>query len=282
MWTDNTLEISDLTTIENFLAFRSKSMTEYVKRNENKSTFTLWYKSLTHSDLPTRGKRTSNMDGFEKNLLYYLSVNDMNELQKQFPEKKFECAKQSNIGMPNDFYQDLGVPRIQRRKGQQSENHKWISINDYMPVYLVNDTMTYFNMYYTKQILNKLDKEIPTRWPKDEINFDKQNWLTEIDLHEAIHGLGIVSDDIFHNLRLTMFLNDTIIFLIEHNKNKPNLFILLEKNVMFFTLLGLKDTLWANEERIRRYQERMMIKEGLTIEPPEQIYDNEWDNILLP
>ena len=46
---------------------------------------------------------------------------------------------------------------------------------------------------------------------------------------EAIHGLGTADDEEFHKLRLSMFLNDTIIFLIEHCEERNKLFIMLEK-----------------------------------------------------
>lgn len=282
MWTDNTVYTDDKITIENFIVHRSNSLHEYIRNKNGNTNFTMWYKSLTHSDLTTRGKRTNSADGFERNLLYYLSISDMKNLQEQFPDRKFECAKQSNIGMPEDFYTDLKIPRIKRRKGHQTAKHNWISVNDYMKVYLVNDTLEYFTSSYSESIMKKLDKEMPTRWNTTNIILDKNNAFTKIDLHQAVHGLGVEADSLFHALRLTMFLNDSIIFVLEHSNNDPKMFILLEKNTLFYTIIGIKDRKWAMDERIRRYQERIMIKEGLTIEVPEKIYENEWDEVLLP
>lgn len=281
MWADNAISTNQINTIENFIANRSQTMLNYIKNNST-SNYILWYKSLMHSDLTTRGKRTKSTEGFERNLLYYLSVKEMNDLQKEFPDKQFESAKQSNIGLPDAFYKDIGVPRIQRRKGQQKEHHSWICLNDTINVYLVNDTTEYFTLDYTKRIFDVLDKTMPNSWLKNNNEFDKEKSFTSIDLHEAVHGLGIESDTIFHSLRLNFFLNDTLILLIEHNGNKTNLFILLEKNPMFYYLIGNKDKTWVNHERIRRFQERALIKEGLCVKAPEKLHENEWDDILLP
>lgn len=282
MWNDNTVFTDDGVTIENFIAYRSKSLHEYIQKNRSNTYFTMWYKSLTHSDLTTRGKRTNSSDGFERNLLYYLSIADMNDLQEQFPDKKFECAKQSNIGMPDNFYQDLEIPRIKRRRGQQVAKHNWVTLNDYMDVFLVNDSLKYFSIDYSEKIMKQLGKEMPKRWKNSKIDLDNGNEFTEINLHEAVHGLGVEADSVFHALRLTMFLNDTIIFVMDHNKNNPKLFVLLEKNTVFYPIMNIADRQWALNERIRRYQERIMIKEGVTIEPPEQLYENKWDDVLLP
>ena len=282
MGIDNTVFTNDEITIENFIATRSQSFHKYIQQKKVNTYYTMWYKSLTHSDLTTRGKRTNTLEGFDGNLLYYLSVKDMENLQEQFPKKAFECAKQSNIGMSEKFYIDIGIPRIQRRKGKQIEKHNWISLNDYMNVYLVNDSLKYFSMDCTEKIMRNLDKEMPERWKKSQIILEKENDFTEIDLHQAIHGLGVEADSIFHAIRLTMFLNDTIIFVMEHDSEKPQLFILLEKNALFYPLMGLKDKKWASDERIRRYRERMMIKEGATIEEPKELHEDEWDKVMLP
>lgn len=281
MWADNALKTDKIETIENFVAYRSASMYKYIQQN-NTSSFIMWYKSLMHSDLTTRGKRTDSKDGFERNLLYYLSVQEMEELQKQFPNKQFESAKQSNIGLPDLFYSDLEIPRIKRRKGQQVEKHKWISLNDYFPVYLVNDTTQYFTKEYTEKILFKLNKQIPPRWDFSNILIDRKKEFTEIELHQAVHGLGIEKDTFFHSLRLTFFLNDTLIFIIEKKENEKKLFLLLEKNPFFFYLAGMKDETWVSVERLRRFHERERIKYGLEVDVPEQLYKNDWDNVLLP
>ncbi len=283
MWADNSVTTNKIETIKTFLETRSKTMVQYISQHEKESVFILWYKSLYHSDLTTRGKRNKSTEGFERNLLYYLSVDEMNSLQQAFPEKQFESAKQSNIGLPDLFYNDLGIPRIHRRKGQQKEKHKWILLNDYMQVFLVNETLYYFSLEYTEMILNTLKKSLPAKWRKELSGIELQSdSFTSIELREAIHGLGTKDDSIFHSLRLNCFLNDTIIFLIEKSQDHNKLFILLEKNPKFFELLNLKDKEWSEKERLRRFKEREQIKEGLNISIPVRLYDNEWDDILLP
>lgn len=282
MWVDNALFTDNMVTIENFVAYRSNSMHEYLIRKKETAYFTMWYKTLTHSDLTTRGKRTNASDGFDRNLLYYLSIEDMQNLKRDFPDKKFECAKQSNIGMPKEFYKDIAVPDPRECKNHPMAQNGKIRINDYTDVLLVNDTLDYFTMSYSEKMMNILGKKMPEKWKSTQINIDKENPFTRIDLHEAVHGLGVEADSVLHALRLTMFLNDTVIFIVEHDANNPKLFIMLEKNAMFFYLMGLKDKKWSENERIRRYQERIMIKEGLTVEPPDYLYENEWDNTFLP
>lgn len=282
MWSDNTVFTEDKRIIKEFVSTRSVSMSEYLKKADAESKFFMWYKYLTHSDLTTRGKRTNSSDGFERNLLYYLSVEEMIALQNQFPDKVFESAKQSNIGMPEEFYLKTGIPRIQRRKGQQTSNHNWILFNDYLDVYLVNDTLYYFSMYYSEKTMNALGKEMPSRWKGAEIVLDKSKPFTDISLHEAIHGIGVEADTVFHSLRLTMFLNDTIIFICEKQKGSQNLFIMLEKNAQFYYVNGLRDKKWMDAERIRRYRERAMISEGVLPELSGQIYESEWDRVLMP
>ena len=282
MWVDNALFTDNMITIENFVAYRSESMHKYIMNRKEAAYFTMWYKTLTHSDLTTRGKRTNASDGFDKNLLYYLSVEDMQNLKRDFPDKKFECAKQSNIGMPKDFYKDIDVPDPRECKNHPMAQNGKIKINDYTDVLLVNDTLDYFTLSYSERIMNILGKKMPEKWKNTQVCIDKENPFTRIALHEAVHGLGVEADSVFHALRLTMFLNDTVIFIMEHDVSNSKLFIMLEKNAMFYYLMGLKDKKWSENERIRRYQERIMIKEGLTVEPPDHLYENEWDNTFLP
>ena len=44
---------------------------------------------------------------------------EMKEIE-QVRNKEFENAKQSNIFVPSDFYEFIGMPQLQRRKGSQS------------------------------------------------------------------------------------------------------------------------------------------------------------------
>lgn len=229
-WTENIDEI--LNTIS------SDFMYDYVKFHEN-SKFTLIYKHLTHSDLISSWKRTEKQ-GLEKNILNYLSVSQMQELKNNWEE--FETAHQSCITIPKSIF----------------ENKLWIQIsrsNQYYidklaSVYLVTDSLMYFTMSYTKAILNKLWKT-PSRIFKDE----DREWkdLFPIKLTYAAHWLWTARDEVFHRLRQTFFRNDIFLLLIEITQEwKKNIYIMMEKNPIFYTILWLK-----NEKRLKLEEIRM-------------------------
>lgn len=211
--------------IEQYIGNRSERMLAYMKEH-SKSRFTLWHKTLTHSDLTNRGKRNGNKEGLDRNLLYYLSVKEMMNIQNN-SEKEFESAKQSNIGLKEEFYNDLGIPRLKRRNGPQETQHEKVVLNDFVDVFIVNETAKYFTMPYTKMVLKALGKDADKWKDEDSISLKRGAQFTEIQITQAIHGLGTSSDIEFHKLRLSMFLNDTIIFLIEHCEGRNKLFILL-------------------------------------------------------
>lgn len=254
---NSTIFIDDKEQVMSFVVSRSASMAEYMKNSS--ARFTLWYKTLAHSDITNRGKRNGSKESLDKNYLYYLSVDEMEKLQEQFPDKPFESAKQSNIGLPVQFYEDLGVPRLERREGKQKTQHKHIVLNEYVDVMLVNDTIEYFNQDYTTRVLKRLNKYNRLFCSRNNVILDEEKPFTDIQLTQAIHGLGTAEDEEFHKLRLSMFLNDTVIFLIEHGE-KNRLFIMLEKNPRFFTLVGETDTAWEKYIEMQRRQEIAGIK----------------------
>lgn len=245
------MRIDDNDLIIEYLESRSETMTEYVKNNKNK-IFSLWFKNLTHSDLTNRGKRNGSQEGLDKNYLYYLSVKEMVEIEKN-NDKPFESAKQSNIGLTDDFYKDLGMPRLQRRIGPQKTQHSHIRVNDYAQVLIVNDTIKYFTADYSNKVMSKLGKE--KQWDSNETITLNDGDFTEIQLTEAIHGLGTADDIEFHKLRLSMFCNDTILLLIEHGETNK-LFIMLEKNPRFFTIIGETNATWEKYITIQKNQEK--------------------------
>lgn len=247
-----------------YLESRSDSMVKYIK-NHQKSTFSLWYKNLTHSDLTNRGKRNGSREGLEKNLLYYLSTEEMKTIEDN-NDKPFESAKQSNIGVSDGFYRDLGIPRLQRRNGPQTTQHEHYLVNDFADVYLVNDTMQYFSIAYTNRVLTALSKS-DSQWDAAETVSLEAGEFTPIQITEAIHGLGTASDVEFHKLRLSMFCNDTLILLVEHAPQKK-LFVMLEKNPRFFTIIGESNAVWEHYLQTKRAQEAalMKVKIGLQAE----------------
>lgn len=228
--------------IVSILEDKSEAISDYMMAN-NGSEFRLFYKTIKHSDLPTYAKRTDKKNGLDKNILYYLSFSEMEQIEKN-SDKPFEVAKQSNIGVSTSFFEYIGVDQLQRRVGPQSNQHNHILLNDFINVYLVNDSLVYFDCSYTRKIIEKLGKKCK---PKhyEVLNLSKNDSFTELDLRHAIHGLGTSQDEEFHKLRANIFKNDVIYLLVEKNEHrKTNLFILLDKNPAFFTILGLSNKRW--------------------------------------
>lgn len=270
--------IDDRDLILNYIESRSQDMYEYVL-SKPQTRFTLWYKNLTHSDLTTRGKRNGWQEGLDKNLLYYLSVDEMRDIEEA-SKKEFESAKQSNIGMSDAFYADLDMPRLQRRKGPQTTQHEHLQVNDYADVYLVNDTVKYFTMEYTKRVIAKTGKKV--KWDDDETVTLSGLKFTPIQITQAIHGLGTADDTEFHKLRLSMFLNDTFIVLIEHTDVK-SVYVMLEKNPRFFTLIGETNESWERYLLVKKQQEQAMItvQTGLTVEEEKsRAQQSAWKDLL--
>lgn len=226
--------------IKEYVEKRSPVMSEYIDKH-NKSVFYLWRKNLSHSDLLTRGKRKGT-ESLDKNYLYYLTVEEMEQSEKR-TGSSLPSAKQSNIHLPAEFYKQIGVQVLERRVGKQTEKHKSVTISDTVNVYLVNETLEYFTYEYTKKVLDELKK--PTKWNHSDCTpILSTGDFTKIRLSEAIHGIGTSDDVEFHKLRHNMFLCDTIILLIEKSGDTTNLFILLEKNPRFFSILHLANKHW--------------------------------------
>ncbi len=270
--------LDDRELILNYIESRSSDMYEYVLAHPQ-TRFTLWYKNLTHSDLTNRGKRNGWQEGLDKNLLYYLSVAEMREIEEA-SQKPFESAKQSNIGMSDAFYRDLGMPRLQRRDGPQTTQHEHLQLNDYADVYLVNDTVKYFTMEYTNKVIRNTGKAV--RWRSDESVILSGSKFTPIQITQAIHGLGTADDTEFHKLRLSMFRNDTFIVLIEHTDVK-SVYIMLEKNPRFFTLIGETNKSWERYLLVKKQQEqrKISVQTGLAVEEEKsRAQQSAWKELL--
>lgn len=221
--------------IDNFLMSSNQEMYEYVTKEHPNSHYVLFYKYLTHSDLPTFGKALSK-NKHDKNLLYYITQDDMKKVEEQ-TKKPFQTAKQSNIGITVDFYEKVGLPNPREVDPY--------SVNDYLEVELVNSSMEYFTSQYTQNVFNKLGKKPTNRnhWNFDSLDLTlSRGRFTSIDLHVAVHGIGMSQDKEFHKLRHHMFKSDTLILLAELSPDKSKrdkLFIIVEKNPAFYTVLGL-------------------------------------------
>lgn len=234
----------------------SDFMRRYI--NENKgSDYTLIYKYLTHSDIIAPGKRNEKQ-GLEKNHLNYLSLEAMLEMERK--GQKFETAHQTCIAVSDTFCEKLGMPV---GRGEQRYVEK------YANVYLVNDTLEYFSIDYSKKVFEKLGKLPNWNFDDYKLNLDTENNVTKINLTYAAHGVGTARDVEFHKLRRSLFRNDRIMFLIE---NKPdsqnNVFILLSKNPVFYTILGIKNDKWLKiaEEDIKRKEYELTEKKNVNTE----------------
>lgn len=224
--------LDDENQIFDFIAKISNSMYEYMKSKPN-SKFVVFYKYLTHSDLATFGKST-HPNTLENNLLYYIDIKEMKNIEDK-TSKPFQTAHQSCIGLKKELYEKVGLPN--------PRDVPPYLINDYMNVELVNDNLQYFSSKYTKIVFEKLNKVIDGRkkgsWDFNSLDITLSSGLfTPINLHVAVHGLGMEQDKVFHKLRHHMFKGDTFILLFEISQNEKNMFVLLEKNPIFFSIIG--------------------------------------------
>lgn len=273
--------IEDVDKIIEYLEGKSDSIIELIKNNRD-CEYTLFQKYITHSDLITAGKRNGKDQSVDRNYLYYLSNDKMLEMEQT---QKMESAKQSNIGMPKEFYKKLEMPILKRRKGQQHTQHKHPCINDYADVYLVNDTLKYFNIEYTKKVFQKLRKKVD--WSFAQLNFTLNDGdFTPIKISYAIHGLGIKSDTYFHKLRMNIFKGDSFICLVKRNidTHKKELYILLEKNPIFFTIIGETNYLWERYLQLKNIKDlnKLTIEEKLLHKTDEKnrSLQNKWKDML--
>lgn len=233
--------------IIDFLEKISVQMSERVKEN-SETEYIMLYKNITHSDLATFGKSTS-VDTLSKNLLYYLNESEMKDVEKS-TNKVFQTAHQSCIGLKTKFYELAELPNP--RNGQFSLNEKY-------QVYLVNDTVEYFKSAYTEKIFQLTDKNISDRakknWKFDNLDMKlEEGPFTNLSLHCGVHGLGLSMDEDFHKLRHHIFKGDSFIMLVEKNEIEPKIFIILDKNPIFFSLIG------ESNKAYEEYQQRLRNK----------------------
>lgn len=283
------LKLTEKGLILDCIQSKSDNMFRYISNSE--SSFVLWKKTICHSDLITSGKMTKETQDFSKNILYYLSVDTMNKMNEDL-DTVFPTAHQSNIGLDLDFYKTTSIPRLTRRNGPQTTQHNHVLLNKHLEVYLVNETAAYFTKQYTAQIFSNLRKTTPNiRTYLDSIDDVKlkrgeENWYTEIQITEAIHGIGTSEDTDFANIRKSIFLGDNLYLLFEKtNGNERNkLFVLLEKNPTFFSILGLADEKWLNylETKQKQIENKSSAMEELNAPDGEKnrLMQNQWKQKL--
>lgn len=201
----------------------SPATVRHILANPN-ADYALCYKYITHSDLTPGGKRTDAKQGFEKNLLYYLTVAEMQALGAT------PVAKQSNIGVPNFLYGELGISKEKNPK---------------VDFYLANDSVKYFTEHHTETVIENLGKKFS--WKSGECRYDlHQGDFTLMQMTHAAHGFGTSADEQFQALRKNIFLYDRIYFLVETVDKTKTLYIILSKNPKFFEILKIKESPWKD------------------------------------
>lgn len=273
--------ISEIDKIYEYLANKSESIAKLIKE-ESDWEYMLIVKIISHSDLLNSGKRNGPQEGIDRNYLYYLSLKEMKEIES-IRKKEFENAKQSNIFMPNDFYSFLGITKLERREGIQSTQHEHPVINDYADVYLVNDSMKYFTIDYTKKVFEKLNKQ-PINWKYNDYKYNLEGDFTPIHLTHAIHGIGTSEDELFKKVRRSIFKSDIMDVLLRRKGDKKEVYLIFEKNPRFFTIIGESNISWEKFLSKSNKQElyNLLRKDDLSSGEAEKTRKNQnkWRNLL--
>lgn len=273
--------LDDYEKIKEFLMGKSASIINYLENNPNME-YSLFTKYITHSDLISKGKRNEKQ-GYDKNYLYYLTAEEMEERERNDEVRNNidalgndrlatiridSTAHQSNITVPGSFYEFLGISNKNKEKQEKdlTEAEKQLVISNFVDVYLVNDSLKYFDIEYTKKIFEKLDKNPNWNYDNYKVNLSN-NLFTKIHLTEASHGIGTNADEEFQKLRMSVFLNDklTILLAKDEKVNKKEMFIIFDKNPRFFTILGEYNSNWE-EYLVKNYNREVfeLTKELIT------------------
>ena len=88
--------VEDRDQISEFIGQISSEMQQHVTE-ATKSTFVMFYKYLTHSDLATFGKATK-VNSHDDNLLYYLKTENMREIEEK---------TNLGLGAPSNNFKDF-------------------------------------------------------------------------------------------------------------------------------------------------------------------------------
>ncbi|WP_231200825.1 HNH endonuclease signature motif containing protein [Helicobacter pylori] len=280
----NIYRVESFEEIQEIIIDKSQSLYDYMDKYKS-SKYILYYKMLSHSDLPNFAKM-KNDESLDKNLLYYLSAKEMLEIEQR-ENRKFEVAKQSNIGMSIRFWKDLDMPvprdSVKKRK-VTGEDH--LKINDYAKVFLVNDVLEDFHFDDTLKIFEKLHKNFnPKQFNANTMSYQILNNqdFTPIELRQAVHGIGMNQDVEFNKLRHNLFKNDLLYLLIEKTQTQKNLFIMPFRNPLFFSLLGVTNSKWQIYQEQKLKRENNLIAKSPTLSQEEKIqrqHQNKWREAL--
>lgn len=211
------------------------------KNNE----YLLINKILTFADIPTFGKYSYKTDDklkknsfskhniekrVSKNRLFYFSNDEMAKIEwKNRSDKLFFCqTKQSNISLPNIFYEFLNIGGNRNYK-----INKLCKQNNYN-VRLVNNSIEgYFDKESTNKLFNYYNRDLSAQ----SIELNKENEYTELNLSIGQHGIGKKDDKLFHNLRGNMFAKDSLYLLLEKvSQNKFYIYLIPYRNTCFYKI----------------------------------------------
>ncbi|GAA9706803.1 hypothetical protein VN0013_05690 [Helicobacter pylori] len=280
----NIYRVENFDEIQEIIIDKSQFLYDYMDKYKS-SEYILYYKMLSHSDLPNFAKM-KNDESLDKNLLYYLSAKEMREIEQR-ENRKFEVAKQSNIGMSIRFWKDLDMPNprdsVIERKVIGGD---YLKINDYAKVFLVNDVLESFHFNDTLKIFEKLHKDFnPKQFNANTMSYQILNNqdFTPIELHQAVHGIGMNQDVEFNKLRHNLFKNDLLYLLIEKTQMQKNLFIMPFRNPLFFSLLGVNNSKWQIYQEQKLKRENNLATKSLTPFQEEKIqrqHQNKWREAL--
>ncbi|GAA8740543.1 hypothetical protein BTM110_08500 [Helicobacter pylori] len=280
----NIYRVENFEKIQEIIIDKSQSLYDYMDKHKS-SEYIIYYKMLSHSDLPNFAKM-KNDESLDKNLLYYLSAKEMREIEQR-ENRKFEVAKQSNIGMSIRFWKDLDMPvprdSVKKRKVAGGDHLK---INDYAKVFLVNDVLENFHFEDILKIFEKLHKNFnPKQFNANTMSYQILNNqdFTPIELHQAVHGIGMNQDVEFNKLRHNLFKNDLLYLLIEKTQTQKNLFIMPFRNPLFFSLLGVTNSKWQIYQEQKLKRENNLITKSPTPFQEEKIqrqHQNKWREAL--
>ncbi|GAA8581513.1 hypothetical protein KYTH42_04490 [Helicobacter pylori] len=280
----NIYRVENFDEIQEIIIDKSQFLYDYMDKYKS-SEYILYYKMLSHSDLPNFAKM-KNDESLDKNLLCYLSAKEMREIEQR-ENRKFEVAKQSNIGMSIRFWKDLDMPNprdsVIERKVTGGD---YLKINDYAKVFLVNDVLESFHFNDTLKIFEKLHKNFnPKQFNANTMSYQILNNqdFTPIELHQAVHGIGMNQDVEFNKLRHNLFKNDLLYLLIEKTQTQKNLFIMPFRNPLFFSLLGVTNSKWQIYQEQKLKRENNLATKSLTPFQEEKIqrqHQNKWREAL--
>ena len=273
----------DYNTIVGILSARSQSSVSYIEKNNKSSKFSLWYKDIKHADLISCGKsmplKYKTVNGkkelkkkvdpeYEKNVLNYFTIDEMKRIAHR-SKKAFPTAHQSNIHVSEEFLSELGVTDRKTTK----------CFPDNVKFFLVNDSLEFFNKKYTTLVATNLNKDITNCSGKDIVL--EEGDFTSISLGIAVHGIGTSKDKIFHELRENIFTNDRIYFLVESVNQGKNVYIILDKNPIFFQITGIGNSAWVKYlKMVHTHEDNKIVANEPLTETTTRSLQSEWKDNL--